>query len=342
MQARAVAAGQFDREARRPVAGVDRADARVLAERYLLSVPLPRPRLVRENGRRVLAVGGHQQRRVGEDALQGPLVVHQHVAGARAHEHLDAARAVTVDRLHRVEVVVGGAEVEPPVRHRARGGAGVLVRQRLGRHRQGPAVGHLQEAGDAPRDGRPRLGGDGALVLEARLAEVHLVVDHPREQPAARGVDDGSVGGPRVDAGDAASGYRQVALDDPAFVDDAGVDDAVAHGSRPARRAGSPARRAGSVRTAIPMGRRPHPDGARPHALPAPGARQGKRRMVSLTVPARPAAAESRPRSRRGSPGRRARPRCGPACRSARWWGACSSDRRGRGVGRCRRGRSGS
>ena len=271
MQARAVAPGQLDREARRAVAGLDGSNARVLAERYLLAVSLPGPGLVRENRRRVLAVGGHQQGRVGEDALQRPLVVHQHVAGARAHEHLDAARAMPVDRLHRLEVVVGGAEVEPPVRHRAGGGAGVLVLERLGRHRLRPAVGHLQEAGDAARDGGPRLGRDGGLVLQPRLAEVHLIVDHARQQPGALGVDDGGpVGAARTDPGDASPGDRQVSLDDGAFVDDAGVDDAVAHGSRPSRRAG-----------------------------PA----------------TRPAAAESRPRSPRGSRGPRARPRCGPAGR---------------------------
>ena len=51
----------------------------------------------------VFAVGRDRQRRLGEDAFQGCLVVDEQVAGAGADEDLDAGRAV--GRLQIVEVV---------------------------------------------------------------------------------------------------------------------------------------------------------------------------------------------------------------------------------------------
>ena len=57
---------------------------------------------VRANGGFVFAVGGDRQRRLGEDAFQGGLLVDQQVAGAGADEDLDAGRAVGVLELGEV------------------------------------------------------------------------------------------------------------------------------------------------------------------------------------------------------------------------------------------------
>ena len=47
------------------------------------------------------------------------------------------------------------------------------------------AVGHFQGAGNAASHRRPGFRRDVALVLEAGLAEMHLVVDHAGQQPGA-------------------------------------------------------------------------------------------------------------------------------------------------------------
>ena len=173
---------------------------------------------------------GDDERRGREDAIQGLLVVDQHVPGARAHEDLDAARLPSVDRLDRLQVVVGGAKVEPVIRHRPRRGAGMLVCERLGRHRLRIGVRHLEIARDATGHRGARLGFDGGLVLESRLAKVHLVVDHPGQHIAPLGIDDLRLWrADNVETDDAPPSDREVALPHRAFVDDPCVDDAVAH-----------------------------------------------------------------------------------------------------------------
>ena len=112
------------------------------------------------------------------------------------------------------------------------GGPGVLVVQRCLVDGQRVAVGHFHVAGDAPGHGGGRLGGDGALVGEARFAEVGLVVDHAGQQPGAPGIEDiGPAPGRGADGGYAPVLQEHVALCDGALVDDARIDDALAgHG----------------------------------------------------------------------------------------------------------------
>ena len=92
----------------------------------------------------------------------------------------------------------------------------------------GVGVGHVHEAGQAAGDGRRRFGGHVGLVFQAGLAEVHLVVDHARQQAAAGGIDDILADArvePAADLLDAAIDDAQVALELAALVDEAGVDD---------------------------------------------------------------------------------------------------------------------
>lgn len=202
----------------------------MLREGDVVPVFGPGGRFVRDDRWRVLAVGGDDERRRREDALEGALVVDQHVAGAGPHEDLDAARQPPVDRLDRVQVVVGRAKVEPVVGHRPGGGSGVLILERAGRHRLRVAVRHLQVARDTAGDGGARFGCDRGLMLEPRLAEMHLVVDHAGQQVGAGRVDDlGATWRRHVHPEDAPPGHRQVAHDHGALVDDLRVDDVVAH-----------------------------------------------------------------------------------------------------------------
>ena len=179
---------------------------------------------VGEDRRRVFAVRGDQERAVREDALQRAFVVHQHVARRGAHEHLDAARLGDVHALDGVEIVVRGAQVEGVVGHGTAGRAGVLVQQRVVVDGLRIAVGHLHHARDATGNRRSRFAGDVALVLEARFAEMHLIVDHAGQQPLARQVDlfcaPAETAADALDAAIANGDVRHHAL---AFVDDGGV-----------------------------------------------------------------------------------------------------------------------
>jgi hypothetical protein len=130
-----------------------------------------------------------RRRRVAEDAVEDVRVVDQHVAGGCAHEHLDARRGARIQRLDRGEVVVARAHVEAEVAPGAAGGALVLVLQRRRIERGRVGVGHVHEGGQATGHGRGRFGRDVGLVLHARFAEVHLVIDHARQQAPTAGVD---------------------------------------------------------------------------------------------------------------------------------------------------------
>ena len=232
MQIRAVAPGKIDRQRRGLVARLDGADVGMLGEGDVVTVPLPGPGFVGENRGGVFAVGGDHQRGSGEYALECGGVVHQHVAGAGAHEHLDAAGGGGVDRLDRLQVVVGRAQVEGVVGVGVAGGPAVLVVQRGLVDGQRVAVGHLHVAGDAARHGGCRLRGDGSLVGEAGFAKVGLVIDHAGQQPGAFGIEDfGSAAGCGAHCRNASVLDQQIAFDYRTFVDDACVDDALSgHG----------------------------------------------------------------------------------------------------------------
>ena len=117
VEPRVVARRQLDGEARRLIARVYRANERMFRERDVVPVPGPGGRLVRGDGRRVLAVGGDDEGSCGEDGVERALVVDQHVAGAGPHEDFDTACQPPVDGLDGLQVVIGRAKVEPVVRH---------------------------------------------------------------------------------------------------------------------------------------------------------------------------------------------------------------------------------
>jgi hypothetical protein len=166
--------------------------------------------------------------RVAEDAIEDLRVVDQHVAGRGAHEDLHARCGTRVQPANGFEIVVARAEIEAVVRPCAPVRAPVFVFQRRRIQCRRRRVGHVHEAGEAARDRRCRLGADVGLVFESRFAEMHLVINHARQQPASFGIDDGFAVA-RMQAGadlvDPAVFEAQVAVEFASFVDQAGVDD---------------------------------------------------------------------------------------------------------------------
>ena len=115
-------------------------------------------------------------------------------------------------------------------------GAGELRRQRGTVGDRRAIVRHVHHAGGAAGDGGRGLGAEVADVGGAGLPEVHLVVDHARQQVQPGSVDHGVGGAPgevRAKCGDAAALGQQVGLEHPAFVDRGGVEDQEAVGHKP-------------------------------------------------------------------------------------------------------------
>ena len=226
VQARVMALGQGGGHGRRRVAGVGGADARVFAGGDVFA-PL---RLGGGFGGldhgRVLAVRGDQGGGVPEDAFERLLAVDQHVAGGRPHEDLHPADPLRVDGLDEFEVGVGRPEEEGVVGDGRLRRARELGLQGLERRGRRVRVRHLHEGGHAPGDGRAGLAGDGGLMRQAGLAEVHLVVDQPGQQELALEVElavGAGPGGDRANAFDQAGAEEDVGLEATAFVDEFGV-----------------------------------------------------------------------------------------------------------------------
>ncbi len=144
--------------------------------------------LALDQPRLVLAVEGGAAARPLEDRQHAGIVGHQQLAGRGAHEHLDPRRAGQALELGNVgDVVVGAADPEGEVAMHAARGALDLVGERLGRDRQRVGVGHFEHRGDPAEDRAARAGLEVLLVGQARLAKMHLAVDHAGQdvQPAA-------------------------------------------------------------------------------------------------------------------------------------------------------------
>ena len=94
-------------------------------------------------------------------------------------------------------VFAGGADIEGEVAMHAVMAALDLVgdRRRVGGERIG--IGHLEHRGDAAEHRAARADFEVFLVGEARLAEMHMAVDHARQQMQAAAVDHLAGGGAR-------------------------------------------------------------------------------------------------------------------------------------------------
>ena len=117
------------------------------------------------------------------------LVVDEQVAGRGAHEHFDAggARKLLQPR-QLLDILPRGADEEGEVAMHAAAPAPDFIGERLGAHRRGLGVRHLEDGRDPAKHGGPAAGLEVFLVLEPRLAEMHLCVDDTRQDVQAGGV----------------------------------------------------------------------------------------------------------------------------------------------------------
>lgn len=191
MQAGTRFARQLHGQARRGVAGGRGADVGVLADGHIVVVGILCLIFlcVFSDDGGVLAMDGNEQVGAAKDGAQAFHAVHQHVACARTHEELDTAHARTIQAGKVAVVVVRSAEVGGVIHD-----AAFVQQVELGVEgfegsglRQG--VGHVHDAGHASCSSRPAFAEDVGLVRQARVAEVHVVVDGAWQQVAAGGVD---------------------------------------------------------------------------------------------------------------------------------------------------------
>ncbi len=135
--------------------------------------PLDKPRLV-------LGMHGHAPPAVRERARDVRVLGEEKRAGGRAHEELDAAHAgEPFEAFERVDIVGRRADIESVVAMHAPLRALQLVGKRLRARGRRFRVRHFEDGGDAAENGRARARLEIFLVLQSRLAEMHLRVDHP-------------------------------------------------------------------------------------------------------------------------------------------------------------------
>ena len=175
-----------------------------------------------------------------QDVAHARVVLDQQRAGGRAHEHLDAGAARQPFELGKVVgVLARAADEEGEIAMHAVVAARDLVGQRLGAGGGRIGVRHLEHRGDAAQHGAARARFQVLLVGEARLAEMHLGVDHARQHVQAAAVDHlaGRGAGEVADRRDAAARDAEVAhalavvIDDGAALEDQVV--ALGHSNLP-------------------------------------------------------------------------------------------------------------
>ncbi len=142
-----------------------------------------------------------------QDARQRLLVVDEQIAGGGAHEDFDARGAGELFEGRKLlDIVARGADEKGEVAMHAPAPARDLGGERLGAHRCGLRVRHLEDGGDAAQHRRPAAGFQILFMLEPRLAEMHLGVDDARQHMQAGGIEGlaGGIGAEAADRRDAA------------------------------------------------------------------------------------------------------------------------------------------
>ena len=125
----------------------------------------------------------------GEDARQRLLIVDEQVAGGRAHEYFDAGSAWELLQLRQLlDILPRGTDEEGKVAMHAPAPAPDLIGEHLRAHRRGLGVRHLEHSGDAAKHGGPAAGFEVFLMLQPRLAEMHLGIDDARKDMQAGGL----------------------------------------------------------------------------------------------------------------------------------------------------------
>ena len=228
VQARAVAARGFHGPLRRIEAGLARADVRMHAHRDRVAVLRLGAVDVRVHDAVVLAMHGHEHRRVAEHAIERRRIAHAQIPRRFAQKHLHAGNRARIERTDRIQIVVAGTEIERAIDRRAACRQRVFVFQQCMRERWRIRVRHVDEAGHAAGGRRARFRGDVGFRGVAGLAEMHVVVDHAGNQHAAVCVENALARFGRQlrrDRLDATAAHAQIGMQTPAFVDDIGVGD---------------------------------------------------------------------------------------------------------------------
>ena len=158
-----------------------------------------------------------------DDAVERGFVVDQEVARRRPHEYFDARRALEPFQLRNlIDVLARAADIEGEVAEHAIARPRDLVGEPLGRRRQRLGVRHLEHGRDAAEDGAARARLEIFLVLESRLAEMHLRIDDTGQHVQAARVDRlaSTIGIDIANGGDAAAPDADVAHPHAVVVDD--------------------------------------------------------------------------------------------------------------------------
>ncbi len=100
-----------------------------------------------------------------------------------------AGAGQTLELAKVLSVLARRADIEGKVAVHAVMRARNLVGERLRGHRQRIGIGHLEHGGDAAQHRTARAGFEIFLVGEARLAEMHMAVDHAGQHVQAAAVD---------------------------------------------------------------------------------------------------------------------------------------------------------
>ena len=138
----------------------------------------------------VLAVERRAAPGLAQDAGNAGIIGDEKRARRRAHEHFYARRARQPFELGNIAgVVMGAADPKGEIAMHAACRARHFVGERRVARGQGVRIGHFENGGDAAHDRRAGAGLQIFLMRRAGLAEMHLRVDHARQNMEASGVD---------------------------------------------------------------------------------------------------------------------------------------------------------
>ena len=198
VQAGAVLHGHFHGFGRGEEAGFAAADQRMGAEwNGIVPVAGAGGGQIGPDGGLILAVCGDEPARQGKYSFQGFLRVHEHVAGGRAHEYLDAADTARVGPTQLSDIVIGGPYIKGVVGVGVPSCGGVFFFEGFEGGGRRVVVGHVHEGGGAAEYCCCAFGGYAAFGGGSRLAEMHLVVDDAGKEEGSLIVPYDLIGVPR-------------------------------------------------------------------------------------------------------------------------------------------------
>ena len=179
---------------RREVTGFFAPDPRMPVHRNVCSKPLTGRFQIVLNGRLVLAMGDDQLIQFSEQTFQHLFIVHEHIPGTRAHEHLDSREASLFKALEFLQIFIARANIETKIGHRAFGCPCVFLLHCFGGQCRWARIGLLDVRGYTARNSRSRFRSYFRLVGESGLTKVHLIIDQTRQDPHPRSVYDLFIG----------------------------------------------------------------------------------------------------------------------------------------------------